>query len=249
MADTAIREESVTIDGARFEWLAQSTVRVRFADGFIVYFDPIRLDTAPPLADLILITHHHVDHCLPEFIVPIRGPKTQVAAFHDSYVKYCVKDIKGVRTVKTGQTVTLGEARITGIDAYTRRGFHSKGEGCGFILEYKGVTVYFSGDTSRIDEMGQLGRVDVAIMPIADNTYTIDAMDMVEAVKTIKPRLFIPVHFTPEDEPDPVVKEGMFSTKDIRFFTRKADPAALLPCFEGTGIKMVMLRKLTKPGE
>jgi len=249
MTDTGVREESVTLDNTRIEWLAQSTVRVRFADGFLVYFDPIRLDEAPPMADLILVSHHHVDHCLPEFIAPIRGPKTQIAAFHESYVKYCVKDIKGVHTVKIGQTVTLGNARITGIDAYTKRGFHSKGEGCGFVLEYKGVTLYFSGDTSRIEEMGRLGRIDVAIMPIADNTYTIDAKDIVEAVKQIKPRLFIPVHFTPEDEPDPVVKEGMFSTKDPRFFTRKADPASLLPFFEGTGIQLALLRKLTGPGE
>lgn len=242
-------KKSVTFNGSRFEWLTQSAVRATFADGFVIYFDPVMLDAKAPLADLILITHHHVDHCLPEFITPIRSEHTHIAAFHDSYVKYCVKDIKGVRTVKIGQTITIGDAKITGIEAYTKRGFHSKGEGCGFILEYKGVTIYFSGDTSRIDEQSQLGRIDVAIMPIADNTYTIDAMDIVEAVKVIKPRLFIPVHFTPVDEPDPVITEGMFSTKDCRFFTRKADPALLVPLFDNTGIEVALLKKLTRPIE
>lgn len=86
-------------------------------------------------------------------------------------------------------------------------------------------------------------------MPIADNTYTIDVMEIVEAVKIIKPRLFIPVHFTPQDEPDPIITEGMFSTKDCRFFTRKADPAKLLPYFDNTGITVAMLKKMTGPNE
>lgn len=231
------------LDGAKFEWITQSTVRMTFADGFIIYTDPVRLDPAPPVAGLILISHHHVDHCLPEFITPIRGVHTRVAAFHDSYIKYCVKDILGVRTIKIGQTVELDGVRITGIDAYTKKGFHSKGEGCGFMIEYKGVTVYFSGDTSRIAEMEKLGRVDVAILSIADNTYNIDVEEMAEAARIIKPRLLIPVHFTPEDEPDPVPVEGMFSTKDVRFFTRKEDPARLFTLLEGTGITIALLRK------
>jgi len=247
MSTAHVMKESVSICGATFEWLVQSAVRVTFADGFVIYFDPVMLDANPAPAGLILITHHHVDHCLPEFITPIRGERTQIAAFHDSYLKYCVKDIKGVRTVKIGQTITLGNANITGIDAYTKRGFHSKGEGCGFIVEYNEVTIYFSGDTSRISEQAQLGRIDVAIMPIADNTYTIDMMDIIEAVKIIKPRLFIPVHFTPMDEPDPIITKGMFSTKDCRFFTRKADPVVLLPYFENTGIEVALLKKLTRP--
>lgn len=162
MPELIEKKESVMLDNVRFEWLTQSSIRATFADGFVVYFDPVKLDANPPLANLILITHHHVDHCLPEFITPIRNDGTHVAAFHDSYIKYCVKDIKGVRTVKIGQTVTLGGAKITGIEAYTKRGFHSKGEGCGFVVEYKGVAIYFSGDTSKIDEQSNLGSISAS---------------------------------------------------------------------------------------
>ena len=236
----------VLLNNIKYEWLGQSTVRMTTDDGFVIYTDPVLLDENPPKADLILITHHHVDHCLPEFVVPIRNDKTKLAAFHESYIKYCVEDIKGVRTIKIGQTIELAGVKITGIEAYTQRGFHMKGEGCGFLIEYKGQRIYFAGDTTNIKEMEELKDIDVAILPICDNIYAISTEEIVKAVKIIKPKLFIPVHFTPMDEPDPVVKEGMFATKDPRFFTRKQDPRNLLPLFEGSGIQVAILRKLVR---
>jgi len=236
----------VLLNNIKYEWLGQSTVRMTTDDGFVIYTDPVLLDENPPKADLILITHHHVDHCLPEFVVPIRNDKTKLAAFHESYIKYCVEDIKGVRTVKIGQTIELAGVKITGIEAYTQRGFHMKGEGCGFLIEYKGQRIYFAGDTTNIKEMEELKDIDTAILPICDNIYAISTEEIIKAVKIIRPKLFIPVHFTPVDEPDPVVKEGMFATKDPRFFTRKQDPKNLLPLFEGSGIQVAILRKLVR---
>ncbi len=235
----------IIYNNIKYEWLGQSTVRMTL-DGLTVYTDPVVLDQNPPRAGLILITHHHVDHCLPEFITPIRDENTKLAAFHDSYLKYCVQDIKGVRTVKVGQTVDLGGVLITGVEAYTSRGFHIKGEGCGFLIEFGGQKVYFSGDTSKTKEMGDIKDVDVAIMPIADNAYAIDMDEIAEAVKAIKPGLFIPVHFTPMDEPEPEVKGELFFSKDPRFYTKKADPGKLTSHFDGTGIEVAILKKIGK---
>ena len=240
------KKNFVILNSIKYEWLGQSTVRMTTDDGFVVYTDPILLDENPPKADLILISHHHVDHCLPEFVVPIRDDNTKLAAFHDSYLKYCVQDIKGVRTVKIGQTIELAGVKITGTEAYTPRGFHIKGEGCGFLIELKEQRIYFAGDTTNIKEMEELKDIDCAILPICDNAYAIYTEDIIKAVKIIKPKLFIPVHFTPMDEPDPVVKEGMFATKDPRFFTRKEDPQNLLQLFERTGIEVAILRKLVR---
>lgn len=239
-------KDSISLNGIKYEWLGQSTVRITAGDGFVIYTDPVLLDENPPKADLILITHHHVDHCLPEFVAPIRDENTKLAAFHESYIKYCVQDIKGVRTVKIDQTIELSGAKITGTEAYTKRGFHMKGEGCGFLIEFKGQRIYFAGDTAKTKEMEELKNIDCAILPICDNTYMIKVEDIIEAVKIIKPKLFIPVHFTPPDEPDPVIKEGMFATKDPRFFTIKEDPKNLLPFFEGTGIEVALLKKLVR---
>lgn len=241
--------DSVVLDGIRYEWLGQSTIRMTTAGGLVLYTDPVLLDENPPKADLILITHHHVDHCLPEFVAQIRSEKTWLGAFYHSFIKYCAQDIKGkqIRTVKIGETVELLGVKVTGVEAYTSRGFHIKGEGCGFLIEVEGSRVYFAGDTSRIEEMDMLGPVDVAILPISDNTYTIELEDMAEAARILKPKLLIPVHYTPEHEPDPQPREGMFSTKDPRFFTRKEDPAKLATLLKDTGVEVATLKKLTPP--
>lgn len=36
-----------------------------------------------------------------------------------------------------GQTIEIAGVKITGIEAYTKRGFHIKGEGCGFLIEFR----------------------------------------------------------------------------------------------------------------
>ncbi|MBI5561125.1 MAG: MBL fold metallo-hydrolase [Deltaproteobacteria bacterium] len=231
-------------NGIRYFWLGQSTIRIATADGFIIYTDPVMLDENAPKADLILITHHHVDHCLPEYVAAIRAEKTRLAAFHPSYLKYCVEDIKGVRTVKIGESVELSGVKVTGVEAYTKRGFHTKGEGCGFLMEVRGQRIYFSGDSAAIKEMEELKDIDTAIVSLCDNIAAIEPLEIIEAVKKMRPKLFIPVHFTPIGQPDPVVKEGTFATKDPRFFTRKEDPFRFIPFFEGTGIEFVILKML-----
>lgn len=237
--------DSITLNGIKYEWLGQSSMRIS-APGNIIYIDPVILDENPSAADLVLVTHHHVDHCLPEFITPIRTEKTKLAAFHESYIKYCAQDLKGVRTIKVGQTIELSGVGITGTEAYTKRGFHMKGEGCGFIIALSGQRIYFSGDTSRIPEMATLGKVDVAIMPIADNTYSVDLKDIAQAVREIKPDLFIPVHYTPLDEPEPKLTGELYFSKDPAFYTKKEDPEKIAALLEGSGVDVAVLRKLGK---
>jgi L-ascorbate metabolism protein UlaG (beta-lactamase superfamily) len=69
----------------------------------------------------------------------------------------------------------------------------------GFVISGS-RTVYFAGDTDVFDGMRDLGRIDVALLPIAGwgpriPAGHLDPLRAAEALDLIKPRVVIPIHW------------------------------------------------------
>ena len=66
----------------------------------------------------------------------------------------------------------------------------------GFILKIDGKTLYHAGDTGLSVEMQLLEseEIDFAMLPVGGN-FTMDIMDAVRAVKMIKPKKVMPMHY------------------------------------------------------
>ena len=91
----------------------------------------------------------------------------------------------------------LGEGGVVkAVPAYNvNKKFHPKDEGWnGYVLEISGKKVYHAGDTDLIPEMQSLGDIDIALLPVG-GTYTMTAEEAVDAVRFIKPKLAVPMHF------------------------------------------------------
>ncbi len=65
-------------------------------------------------------------------------------------------------------------------------------------MTVEGKTIYHAGDTDVIPEMGELGAVDVALLPIG-GTFTMDTQDAVDAAIAINPGIVIPMHYLKAD--------------------------------------------------
>jgi len=81
------------------------------------------------------------------------------------------------------------------------------GTPCGFLIEMDGKKIYHSGDTGLFGDMeliGTLNTIDLALLPIGDN-FTMGPEDALEAVKMLKPKAVIPMHYNtwPLIEQDP----------------------------------------------
>ena len=67
-----------------------------------------------------------------------------------------------------------------------------------FVIQVGERTVFFGGDSLRVPELDTIpdrfGPVDLAILPIGDY-YTMGPDDAVRAVKLIKPRFVVPIHY------------------------------------------------------
>jgi L-ascorbate metabolism protein UlaG (beta-lactamase superfamily) len=170
-------------------WLGHDCFRLDSPAGAI-YFDPYEL-AGGPTAALILCSHEHFDHCVPEDIAKIRGPRTVIVT-----EAQCAKKLGGdVRVVKPGDSLQVAGIEVRAVPAYnTDKQFHPQANAwLGFVVTVGGVSIYHAGDTDHIPEMANLD-VDVAILPVS-GTYVMTAEQAVQAALAIGPRLAIPMHY------------------------------------------------------
>jgi L-ascorbate metabolism protein UlaG (beta-lactamase superfamily) len=176
-------------------WLGHDSFRI--SGEKVVYIDPIKMEK-PAIADIILITHDHYDHCVPEDVARLSGPETVIAGPAEVAAK-----LKGhkVQIVKPGDKVTVKGIAIEGVPAYNLtkfrspgKPFHPKAEGkMGYIVTIGGRRVYHSGDTDLIPEMSLIS-CDIALLPVS-GTYVMTAEEAAQAANLIKPKMAVPMHY------------------------------------------------------
>ncbi|MCF8032789.1 MAG: MBL fold metallo-hydrolase [Desulfarculaceae bacterium] len=185
MADQAAIDKVV----GSLHWLGHDSFRLDSSQGAI-YFDPYEIKQGPEAA-LILVSHDHFDHCVPEDVAKIQGEDTVILTESDSAGKLTGK----VKALVPGQEVKLGKIKVNTVPAYNLdKEFHPRAnEWLGFILTVDGVSIYHAGDTDYIPEMDHL-RVDVALLPVS-GTYVMTSEEAVRAAQAIGPKVAIPMHY------------------------------------------------------
>ncbi len=182
--------KTTTIGSVEFERFIQSAFRVQSGDT-VVYVDPHRLEGGPP-ADLILITHEHFDHMDPNAINAIATDETVIVANAP-----CARQLEGkvkgkIVAVQEGDAVSEKGVEVRAVAGYN--GHHPRGFNVGYVFRVGDQTVFHGGDTDRVPEMSSLGDVDVALLPIG-GTYTMAEEEAAEAVRMIRPKTAIPMHY------------------------------------------------------
>lgn len=191
-ADAPAKEGAMTVDEMikSVTWLGHDSFRIA-AGGKVIYIDPFQLASAIP-ADIVLITHDHYDHCVPEDVAKIQTAATTIVT--DAA---CAKKLKGgIKTVKPGDRITLGGIVVEAVPAYnTDKKFHPKADGkLGFIVTVDGIRIYHAGDTDFIPEMKKM-KADIALLPVS-GTYVMTAEQAVQAALAIKPAIAVPMHYS-----------------------------------------------------
>ena len=194
-------------------WLGHSCAVVRL-DGLLVVTDPALrrrifhlrrlgpVDTGTLEAvDAILISHIHHDHLdLPS--LDRLAPTAQVVVPAGAGRLLRRRGFRVVREVTVGDEVDLGgiAVRVTYAEhASSRRVGTAKTPAVGYVIEGS-RTVYFAGDTDVFEAMGSLGRIDVALLPVAGwgprlPAGHLDPARAVQALELIQPRIAVPIHW------------------------------------------------------
>ncbi|MEM2262840.1 MAG: metal-dependent hydrolase [Candidatus Bathyarchaeia archaeon] len=185
---------------AKAIWLGHAAFQLELA-GKIILIDPW-LDGNPsaPIkaseigkADIVYVTHDHGDHLGDAIAICKRTHATFVSTFElGNYASE--NGVKEVAGLNIG-----GCVEVKGIKLHMVQAFHtsSRGAPTGVVVEGEGKTVYHAGDTGLFMDMkliGQLYKPDLALLPIG-GYYTMGALEAAEAVKLLKPKVVIPMHY------------------------------------------------------
>ncbi len=172
--------KELTLNTLKITWLGHASFRIK-GKGKVIYIDPYNVSEGLK-ADLILATHSHFDHKDEKSIQSLSKEGTKV--------------LVGGENIREGEEKEIDDIKIKAVPAYNlKKQFHLHGQGVGFVIEFAGQKIYHAGDTDAIPEMANLaGQIDLALLPIG-GTYTMNVKEAVEAVKIIKPKIVIPMHY------------------------------------------------------
>lgn len=174
----------------------QSALRISY-NNIIIYFDPYLLNNEYNHdADYIFITHSHYDHFSSDDILSIKNNNTKIIIPYDleNEVYNLGFNKKNVLLVKPKQDYQIDNIKFSTVPAYNiNKDYHKKEcNWVGYIINLDKI-LYFAGDIDNIPEINNI-KCDIACVPIG-GVYTMNVLEAVELIKSIKPKIAIPIHY------------------------------------------------------
>ena len=189
-------------------WLGHACMQIR-TDATTLLIDPFLTDNPAAAlsadeahADFILISHGHGDHVGDTVAIAQRTGATVVSNFEISQWL----QTQGVKKVHSqhlggGHEYPFGRVKLTIAHHGSALPDGSYGGNpCGFLLYLKDGKIYHAADTGLFYDMSLIGEegIDLAVLPIGDN-FTMGPDDALRAVKLIKPKKVLPIHYNTWD--------------------------------------------------
>lgn len=175
-------------------WIGHSCFRIE-KDGYSLVIDPYRDESVPGLdhvkeeANEVLCSHEHGDH----------------------------NNREGVQILEK-RTSPFAVSRIETF--HDEVGGEKRGENTIFLITDGSCRIAHLGDLGcelRSEQLSQLRGLDAVLIPVG-GYYTIDGKQAAELIKTIRPRIVIPMHYRSEEEEFGFAEIGV-----VESFTRYCD--------------------------
>ncbi len=193
---------NTTIGNVSITWFGHAGFMIK-GDGCVIHIDPFILPESIPaedMADILLITHEHPEHCCPDSIRKVRKPDSTTLIPENMGLQF-----RGdARRIMEGDDL-IDDLSIKGVNirvvpAFSKKSSdHPEGQSVGYIIELAGLSIYHAGDTDFVP-MVDIGGVpiDIALLPIG-GVSVMSAEVAAEAAVLLSAKVVIPMHYTEEN--------------------------------------------------
>lgn len=150
------------------------------------------------IPDYILVSHGHGDHLGDTVEIAKRTTATVISNFeiHNWLVKQGLEKLHP-QHIGGRFEYPWGRLKLTIAQHGSSLPDGSYGGNpCGFLFYVQGKKIYHACDTGLFYDMKLIGEegIDLAVLPIGDN-FTMGPDDALRAVKLIKPKAVVPIHY------------------------------------------------------
>lgn len=191
-------------------WWGHAFVEFITTEGKVVLFDPWTKDGGNPAcpitaeevtrADLVVVSHDHFDH-IGSAVAVCQQTGALLGGPVQTMRRLIEEGFDESRVVNFGSGYMVGGGvTLDWVHVVSTPAFHASDTACALgniVIAADGTTVYHAGDTSIFGDMALFGKLypmDVAVLPIG-GVFTMDAYQACEAVKLIRPKRVVPVHY------------------------------------------------------
>lgn len=188
----------------KLTWYGHGTLGLELG-GIQILLDPFLTDNPAASisaeqvpADFILLSHGHGDHVADAVAVAERTGASIISNFEIANWISAQGINAHAQHLGGGFTHPFGYVKLTlALHGSALPDGSYGGNPCGFLITAKsGHKIYLAGDTGLFGDMSLIGDegIDLCTLPIGDN-FTMGPADALRAVKLIRPKHVIPVHY------------------------------------------------------
>jgi L-ascorbate metabolism protein UlaG (beta-lactamase superfamily) len=202
-------------------WLGQSFIKIITSAGKVIFIDPWKdyppgnalfpKDVLINDADLILVTHGHLDHLGDTVELMKRSdakPSLKLVTNFDLMLFLMEQGVpqEKFQAINIGGTVAVDDIKVTmvpaihssGVGPFSPKGLVYGGVAGGFVVTLSdGFILYHAGDTDLYTDMKLIGDMyhpNVAFIPIGD-VFTMGPKSAAKAAAWVQPKIVVPIHY------------------------------------------------------
>jgi L-ascorbate 6-phosphate lactonase len=148
------------------------------------------------VADIVISTHDHVDHCHEGTVIPILRNTDAFCLAPQSSVKLMREwgaPEERLRQVAAGEAISFRDVEITVHPAYDANEPHA----VSFVLRSSGISLFVSGDRAQGPALATIGAgaaVDYALLAFG-RTWYMNEEELITAARDLAPGTLLPFHW------------------------------------------------------